>query len=117
MKLFEKLTGFFFERSLDIAKIEAAAAYIRGVKWVRDNCVAVCVIFVCLVTISIALVLVPLGLILSLPIEPVSKGALIALFGIVCVLVPVAVLSRFLSEKKWLELSRVHELLKKVVDK
>ncbi|MBI3253016.1 MAG: hypothetical protein HYZ52_06905 [Candidatus Omnitrophica bacterium] len=105
------------EKTLDLAKLRAATIYIRAVKALREQCVAICILLVCLMVIGFSLVFVPLAFIVMLPLGSGLKALAVLGWGLFCLAVAAGVSSRYLSEKKWLELSGSRGLLDKIVDK
>ena len=104
------------ENILDLAKREATALYVRGVKLIRRQCAMLCVLFLCLVILGLGVVLVPLALVAVSSLGSGIKMIAVLVWGFVCMGSAGLVLSHYLSEKKWLKLSGSHEPLDKRVD-
>ncbi len=103
-------------KAVDLVKIEAAALYIKGVKALREHCLALLMLAFCFMVLAFAVVVMPLALVLALDLGLRAKMLAVVLLGIVDICVPLAVINRYLSEKTWMQASKSDELLEKVIN-
>ena len=103
------------QKSLDIAKIEAAALYLRTVKIVRRQLLALSGLVLCIVALAVALVAFPIALVLLLPASVALKCVLLLLLASVDIGVPLYFFCRFFSESRWMEFTKSDEVISQVV--
>jgi len=101
---------------LDLLKIKVAIALLGVVRGVRRALIAVIVMVFCAAIVACGFVLVPIALLLFMPWEPQTKAIVGIAIGAAYILIPLAVISALLSEKRWLRTLRVAELLRSVKD-
>lgn len=101
--------------AVDLAKIEAAAFYLRLVKALREHFVSLVVLLFCLMTAAFGIISIPLAIVLCLELTLKTKILLLVLLGVLYICVPLAVANRYLSEKAWITGTKSDEVLKKVL--
>ena len=102
-------------KAVDMAKIEAAALYIRGIKALREHFLAVVTLIFSLLLLAFSVILLPLAFILCTDWTAGAKISALGVLSIFYIGIPWIVVRRFLSEKTWMRLSKSDELLEKVV--
>lgn len=125
---FEKIGEFFYgttigllkqyqEKSVELAKLATATAYVHSIKTIRKYCLYLLAAFLMLVVLAFAIVVVPLAFIALGPWSANAKLVALALFALIYLVVPLVLLKDFLSEKRWLQLSRSEKILQSLTDK
>lgn len=104
------------DKSIEFAKLTAGAAYLHGVKTIRKYCLYLLAAFLMLVILAFAIVVVPLAFIALGPWSSEAKLIALAVFTVAYVLVPLILLKDFLSEKRWLQLSKSEKLVSHLTD-
>ena len=104
------------EKTIQLAKLEAASFYVKAIQLIRRQCVALCGIFFCLAVAAVGLVVLPAVIILVLPVTTGLKVALLALLSVIEIVIPLVLLSHCLSEDKWLEFTKSKELLEELTN-
>lgn len=101
-------------RVLTLAKIEIAKMYISGVMALRKAAMAFCLLFLCFMMLALGILAVPMALIYLSDWEQSTKLIVMASFGGVYILLPLAFVVSFLSESRWIKMSKVDELVAKI---
>ncbi|MBI2094658.1 MAG: hypothetical protein HYT89_00640 [Candidatus Omnitrophica bacterium] len=102
-------------KAVDLAKIETASLYIRGIKALREHFIAVVTLVFSLLLLAFAVILIPLALVLCMDWTAGAKVSALGVLSVFYIGIPWVVVRRFLSEKTWMRLSKSDELLEKVV--
>jgi nitrate reductase gamma subunit len=113
--IFRKLIGSYVETTIDLLKIEAAIAYINGIKVTRRLFMVLCALVFCIVIIACGFLIIPIALCMFMPWSPETKAIVAIVFGAVYVLVPLITIVMLLSEKRWMKMTRSDELIRKVL--
>lgn len=103
------------EKTIELAKLEAAAFYIRSVKAFRRQFLIFMGMIFCTVVFAMAIVVMPLVLIMIAPINSYLKVALVMITALLEIIVPALYLIKLTSEESWLKLTRSHDLLENIV--
>ncbi len=111
------VVGDYQRKAMDLAKIEAAACYVKGVQVVRRQCLTLLLIVFSLILLAVAIVVIPLTLIFMVPLSLELKIAAVCLMGVLTLGIAFAVLSHFLSSEKWMEFSKSNELVAHAIQK
>lgn len=125
--VFQKLGGILYgatigllkeyqEKSIDLAKLATATAYLHSVKTIRKYCLYLLAAFLMLTVLAFSIVMVPLALIALGPWGTEAKLVSLAVFAAIYVIVPLVLLKDFLSEKKWLQISKSERLISHLTD-
>lgn len=102
------------QKTMDLVKLEATAFYIRLLQILRRQALVIMLGLFLVVMVAAGIVIVPLALIALAPWSRETKLVLALLIGIADLGVPLFLLGYFLSEKKWMELTKSDELLDSV---
>jgi hypothetical protein len=101
--------------SVDIAKIESAVGYVQGVKKARLVGIGIAGLLLALVFVGTGFILLHMAFLYYVPWNPKTKATAVAILGAFYFLAPIGIVMYFLSEKKWLELTKTHDVIDKVV--
>ena len=104
------------EKSIDLAKLATATAYLHSVKTIRKYCLYLLAAFLMLVVLAFSIVVVPLAFIALGPWDANAKLIAMAVFAAVYLVVPLILLKDFLSEKRWLQISRSEQIVSHLTD-
>jgi hypothetical protein len=117
--LIEDVTIGFFKQyqsnAVDLAKIEAAALYLKIVKLLRDHFLIFSVMLMALLILAVAFVALPAIAVLCAPVAFKTKLLMLSVLALVDIALPLAFLRRFLSEETWLKVSKTDKVLEKVI--
>ena len=125
--VFQRIGDFFYgatigllkeyqEKSIDLAKLAAAAAYVHSIKTLRKYCLYLLAAFLMLTVLAFSIVVVPLAFITLGPWSANAKLIALACFATAYLVIPMFLLKDFLSEKKWLQISRSEKILSNLTD-
>ena len=117
--LYDVTVGFAKEyqaRAINLAKIEAAAFYIKAVKTLRQHILALAAVLLSVTVLSVGIVVIPVTLVLCLSLSTQTKVLLLSLLGMFYICIPLAFINRFLSERAWMKMTKSDELLDKVLN-
>ena len=117
IKTLKGIATLFWGSCLTRAKIRGAVYYLQGVRTARRFFLLLCLAAVCIAVLAVGMALLPLALYLFLPWTPGAKAIMILFFGMAYVTIPLVVLTRLLSEKYWMKLSRAEKILEKASKK
>jgi hypothetical protein len=98
----------------ELLKVKAAITYLTIIRGARRFVIMLVALVFCAVVLACGFLLVPIALLLFMPWEPHTKAIVGIIIGAVYILVPLIGASVLLSEKRWLRISRVDELLRSV---
>jgi len=118
--LLDATVGFikqYRSKSIGLMKLKAAVYYLRAVQIVRRHVLIVAAILFLVETAAVAVIVVPFVWLALSPGSRAVKFLLALLLGVIDIGVPLGVLAYFLSEKKWMELSKSDELVESVTKK
>ena len=126
MDIFKKLKELFIDstvglikqyqaKSIDLVKIEAAAFYIRILQLLRRQALILTLLLFLVVMVAAGIVIVPLVLLALSPWPREVKLVITFLLGASDILIPLFLLTHFLSEKKWMEFTKSDELMESVM--
>ena len=102
--------------AMDLAKLEAAALYLKAVKKVRRQCLELCGILFLLGIMAAGIVGVPVAVIFLLPWAPALKLGALGVLGAVYLFVPLYILRRAAGEKRWMQWTRAGHLLSTITE-
>lgn len=105
----------YVEPSLRLLRLRAASCYLEGIRGARRILILVCLLVFVITLICGGLVLVPVSMLLFMPWEPGTKAIVGIGIGVAYLLVPAIALVFLLSEKRWMRITRVTEVLRKLV--
>ncbi len=103
------------EESVALAKIEVAALYLKSLKIVRRQFLALSCLLFCMVVLAAALVAIPVALLFYAPWDFSVKAWALGGLAILYIGIPSILLVRFFSEEKWMEMSKSNEFMKEAV--
>ena len=109
-----ELVESYIRTALDLLKIEAAITYLKIIKGTRRFFIVLALLVFCAVVFACGFLIIPIALLLFMPWEPQTKAIVGVIIGAAYILVPLIVVASLLSEKRWVRMSRVNELLKDV---
>jgi hypothetical protein len=101
----------------DLAKIEAAACYVKGVDLVRRQLVFLASRVLWLFIMAFALVALPLAAVVCMPWPPAVKLSAVMALGAVYLTAPAVILWRSLSQEQWMRFSRADRCVEEAVKK
>jgi hypothetical protein len=101
---------------LELLRIKAAITYLSVIRGVRRFVIVIVAAVFCAVIVACGFLLVPIALLIFMPWEPHTKAIVGISIGAAYILVPVIAASVMLSEKRWLRMSRVNDLLRGIKD-
>jgi hypothetical protein len=103
--------------TLDLAKIEIAAYYVRAIKIIRQEVMISILIIFGVIIFANVLGVVQMAILLYAPWGVPLKITAALVFAVTCSLVPLAVVLRFFSEKRWMEITKADEIVAKAMDR
>lgn len=118
--LHEGTFGLFEEyrkKSVEFAKIIAAAFYIQGIKVLRKHLVFLLLLLACVLILAVALVVTPIVLVTMMPLSLSVRIILVFLLGAFFVSATLFFLTSLVSEKRWMRFSGLGEVVDKVTEK
>ncbi len=92
-------------RLVRLGKIQAAVAYVKGVRAARLGVMALVGLVVCSMVLFLGLVLFHVALFIYVPWEIEVKLLVMALLGLAYIIAAVAVMAAALSQKRWMRCS------------
>lgn len=101
---------------IELLKIKAAIALLGVLRGVRKAIMGLIVIVFGVAIVACGFLLIPIALLLFMPWEPQTKAIVGIAIGAAYILIPLAVISALLSEKRWLRATRLSDLLKSIKD-
>jgi len=101
---------------IELLKIKAAIALLGVLRGVRKAIMGFIVIVFGVAIVACGFLLIPIALLLFMPWEPQTKAIVGIAIGAAYILIPLAVISALLSEKRWLRATRLSDLLKSIKD-
>ena len=103
--------------SLDLFKIQAAAAYVKGVQAVRRWWIGAILLAIVLLLLMVGFVMVHVGFFLWMPWCLVTKAIILLVLGLVYMGLALVVIFKICSEKAWLESSQANKLIEEATRK
>ncbi len=97
-----------------LALMRAALADIETVKTVRQGLFAVCGLVIVAVITAAGAVMIPIALCLFMPWEQGTRLWVALIFAAVYLTIPVILASMFLSERRWMRIFHVDELVREI---
>jgi hypothetical protein len=111
------LVNSYLDSLLELAKIRAAVCYVNGLKVTRRLLMLWCRLAFCFALLAMGLGLIPIALCLYMPWTPQTKAFVAIAFALVYIIVPLIVILRAFSQKRWMRISRANDLVGSVLDK
>lgn len=111
------LAGKSIQTAIDIAKAELVIALVRALGGLRKLIILLSLWLFLLVLLVGGLVMIPVALCVYMPWAPETKLIVLLAFAVVYIGVPLIALMAVLSERRWLKLFKVDELVAKVIRK
>jgi hypothetical protein len=111
------LAGRYIQTAIDIVKVEVAMAIIRVLGGLRKLLILLSLWAFLLVLIAAGLVMIPVALAIYMPWAPETKLIVLLAFALVYIVVPLVILMAVLSEKRFLKLFKVDDLVARVIRK
>lgn len=99
------------------AQARAAIHYIDEIRKSRKTVITLCGLLSGFVLMASGAILMPLAFCVFMPWAPQTKAIVAAAFGALYLLIPVIVISVFMSEKRWMQMTQADQLLKDSVVK
>lgn len=94
------------QKALEFARLKAASYYLEGVRLLRRQCLLFLALAFCITLASITVVVVPIALFSLMPWPLRMRLVAIAVYGLFALMVPLGIVLRYTSEKKWLEFAK-----------
>jgi hypothetical protein len=110
-----KLLDNYRHLSLQLLKIEAAKAYLRGVQMARLSALGLLRMGLMIGLICVGVLLCHVGLFILLPLSVEAKAVLGLILGIAYVIIGAVALRASMDEKTWLEKSGATEILEEAI--
>ncbi len=98
-------------KSASLVKIKATLWYIQGVQLLRRQTLVFALILFLVVMAALAIVIVPFILLAIAPWTQNVKWTVALLLGLADIAVPLLLLARLFSEKRWMRFTKSNELL------
>lgn len=102
------------DKTLELVRIQAASVYLKGAQLIHRQIIGLAQLMFLLLVLAIAIVIVPIALVaLSVWTLPTKMGVILVL-GVIDIAVPAWLVSRLLSEEKWMEFTKSKEILERL---
>ncbi len=111
------LAGKYIQTAIDVVKVEVAMAIIRALGGIRKLLILLSLWAFLLVLIGAGLIIVPVALTSYMPWAPETKLIVLLAVALIYISVPLIILISILSEKRFLKLFKVDELVARIVRK
>jgi heme/copper-type cytochrome/quinol oxidase subunit 4 len=111
----KKLVKSYLESALELFKIEAVICYLNGINAARQLTMLWFFRLFCLILMAVGLGLIPLALCLFTPWTPWTKAIVTLAFAVVYIVVPLVVILRGFSQKRWMKTSGANALVENVL--
>ena len=102
--------------TIDLAKIEFATMYVKAIKLIRRECMISTLIVFGVVIFANAMGVVQVAVLLYAPWSVPGRIAAALSLGIVTSILPLVIVLRLFSEKRWMEMTHADEITRKAVD-
>jgi hypothetical protein len=102
------------QTSIDLAKIEAAIYYVKGIQALRSLLMMVFILFSSLVMFLMGMIVIHYILLFLIPLSHQARVVTAILLGIMDLALPVYIFWNVFSEKRWMHLSKSDEIVEKV---
>jgi hypothetical protein len=124
--LLRKFTGVLYDvtvgllqqyrrTTIDLARIELATYYVKVVKVIRQEVLISILVIFGVVIFANLLGLIQMSILLYAPWSVPGRIVASAAFTITCAIVPLIVILRLFSQRRWMEITRADEMLSKAV--
>ena len=98
-------------KTLGLVKLEATAYYLRMMQLIHRQILVFLLVLFLVMVAAAGLVIVPLALLVLVPLTREAKLVLALLLAIADIGAPLLILNHFLSEKKWMEITKANEMI------
>lgn len=102
--------------TIDLAKIELASYYVRLVKIVRQECMISILIIFGVIIFTNAVGVVQMSIVLYAPWSVPARILAALAFGIVSAVVPLLIVLRFFSQRRWMEITKADEFMARAME-
>lgn len=112
--LFESTLGLFGrcqKKAVSLAKIQAAAVYLKAIQALHKQAVILALVLFVGFVLAVAIVVAPFMIVLFAPLVPGVKFLLVCLLAVLDLAIPSILLSRLLSERKWMEITKARDFI------
>ncbi len=106
----------YLDQLIRTVKVQAADAYLEGMKTARRILILFCLVIFVAALIGAGFVMIPIALLLFAPWEPQTKAIVAVAIGSAYVLIPLAAVLFTLSEKRWMALTGTRDTVKKLLE-
>lgn len=113
--LLKKLVKSYLDSALELFKIEAVICYLNGINAARQLTMLWFFRLFCLVLIAVGLGLIPIVLCLFMPWALQTKAIVALAFAAIYIVVPLVVILRGFSQKRWMKTSGAKEMVENVL--
>jgi len=103
--------------SIDLLKIQAAMAYVKGVQTMRRWWIGALLLASVLLFLAAGFVIIHVGFFLWVPWAPATKGVILLCLGLIYMGLALAVIFKLCSEKAWMEGSQANKLIEQATRK
>ena len=125
-ELFKKFSGLFYDATvgvlkqykrttIDIARIELATFYVKVIRLIRQEVLTSTMIIFGVIVFANAMGVVQVAILLFAPWHMANRIIAALLLGIVCSLVPLAIVLRLFSEKRWMQMTKADQLIADII--
>lgn len=111
------LLNSYRKLSLDLLKIQAASAYLKGVQTVRRAWIAALLMAVVLLLLAAGFVMLHVGLFFWIPGTMATKAVVLMGLGLLYMAVALGVIIALCSEKAWLKSSHASQFIEEATRK
>jgi len=111
---FEATLGLFGQcqkKAVSLAKIQAASIYLKAIQALHKQAVVLALALFVSFTLAVAIVVAPFMVVLFAPLAPSAKFVLVCLLAVLDLAIPSILLSRLLSERKWMEITKARDFI------
>jgi len=109
--LFMQIYSRFFQAKVRRGSLQAVRGYIKAVEYVRLGLMGLAALGATAALLVSGVILLLMGLLALVPMEPTTFAVLTSGIGIVFILIAGIMMAIVFSQKRWLEMSRSYDLL------
>lgn len=102
--------------TVDLAKIELATYYVKAVKLIRQECLISTLILFGVIIFANVMGIVQMAILLYAPWSIAARILLALSFTVVCSVVPLLIVLRLFSERRWMAITKADEFIARAVN-
>lgn len=111
------LAGKYVQTAIDVVKVELAIAAVKAIGGARKLFMLLSVWIFLLTLIAVGLAMIPVALCVFAPWTPETKLIVALTFALIYIVVPVALLSSLMSERRWMKIFHADQLVQNIMRK